>query len=368
MLYWRYAPNKILFINEYWVFVPSMVLIDYFIIKKMKINERKTGELKKLKEQIEHERSLRKKIRKVLYVSLGYNFWSILMGGTESLDLINALVDTEYITCNVNPGIRWLDDVSLKNLIKTLYKHKHQEKIIYITATALCHVSELYGRQFLDLPFTIVPGLGSFSFYQTLRKLMVTILTGFLVPLGLGGSPVTAFSAALIGTLAIKLGFNNLDYIPTSAIDFNGDIRTRIPNVYDVIVLNNKDKITMTNPMEERRECWLAGQPFFNPKCKKSTQILPCEVDSILDGIVTYDGSVNMKDVTGLDRVEFTDRLNLGQIESPACGIQKSKQVNFLDKFGDSKSVHASGEGWNIYDNEIASAKEKYSIKAKPKP
>lgn len=49
---------------------------------------------------------------------------------------------------------------------------------------------------------------------------------------------------------------------------------------------------------------------------------------------LNYDDVINMCDVTGLDRVDFSDVLDLGQPKT--C---KGKMINFLDKFGDSSPI-----------------------------
>ena len=47
--------------------------------------------------------------------------------------------------------------------------------MIYITATAVCHLAHRYGKTFLALPFAI-GDFGLTNLYQTARKVVVTIL------------------------------------------------------------------------------------------------------------------------------------------------------------------------------------------------
>ena len=49
-----------------------------------------------------------------------------------------------------------------------------------------------------------------------------------------------------------------------------------------------------------------------------------------------------MQDATGLKRVEFTDKFDLGQTEPSIYKPRPAKEVNFLDKFGDSGQISES--------------------------
>ena len=66
-----------------------------------------------------------------------------------------------------------------------------------------------------------------------------------------------------------------------------------------------------------------------------------------------------MKDVTGLDRVEFTDKFDLGQPEPSICKPRQGKEVNFLDKFGDSGQI-SENEKWETRDNEVMVPDKRY--------
>jgi len=74
-------------------------------------------------------------------------------------------------------------------------------------------------------------------------------------------------------------------------------------------------------------------------------------MDSVLPDL-RYEDTVNMQDVTGLDRQEFTDKLDLGQTEPSICKPRQGKEVNFLDKFGDSGQIIES-EKWETCDEEF---------------
>ena len=101
------------------------------------------------------------------------------------------IIDTDYIktVCNIEEGIRYLNDIRLRKIIIDLYRHKRKGKIIYITATAFCNIANKYGQTFLALPFAI-GDFGLTSLYQTIRKVVVTILLGAIGPLYVIGSPV----------------------------------------------------------------------------------------------------------------------------------------------------------------------------------
>ena len=36
MLYWKYSSNRIFFLNEYWIFIPTAILANYVIIRKIR--------------------------------------------------------------------------------------------------------------------------------------------------------------------------------------------------------------------------------------------------------------------------------------------------------------------------------------------
>ena len=123
-----------------------------------------------------------KKIRRILYLSLGLNNYGcvhiLTRGG--STNFIN-MVNTDYIKCTIYKSIRYLDNTRLRNIVKNLYGHKRKGKIIYITSIAFCHFTYRYGQTFFALPFA-VGYFGLTNVYKTLRKGLVTILLEVLVP------------------------------------------------------------------------------------------------------------------------------------------------------------------------------------------
>lgn len=69
MLYWKYSSNCIFFLNEYWIFIPTMAVINFVVIRKIRSHKERIEMLKRLKNQIERE----KKLRLILFLSLGLN-------------------------------------------------------------------------------------------------------------------------------------------------------------------------------------------------------------------------------------------------------------------------------------------------------
>ena len=359
MLYWKYSSNRIFFLNEYWIFIPSAILANYVIIRKIRFDKERMKQLKRLTEQIERE----KKIRKILYLSLGLSGCIHLFtrGGSTKI------IDTDYLLeelCNIEQGVRYLDDKRLRNIITDLYRHKRKAKIIYITATALCHLANLYGQTFLALPFA-VGDFGLTNIYQTLRKGFVTILLGGVGPLVIIGNPVALFIAFALAMSGLRLAFNNLDFILTSPVDVTKNLQPRIPGASEVVVVNNRDKIIMNKPVQENQECWLPDQRLLNPNCKVKPTEIPDTMDSILPDL-KYEETVNMQDTTGLDREEFTDKFDLGQTKPSTCKPRKGKVVNFLEKFGDSEPIGES-EGWDTSENELMVPEKSY-LRTRNKP
>lgn len=341
MLYWKYSANRIFFINEYWILIPIGVFGNYLIIRKIRSRKKYLKQLEQLKQKLEKE----KKIRQILALAFAANGLSyILMRGGS--DVINV----DYISdrCTIEEGVRFLDNERLRKIIHDIYRYKRRGKIIYITATAFCHIANKYGTTFLDLPFA-VGDFGLTNVYQTTRKIFVTILLSTVGPLFVAGGGYLQILALLFGTVGLRLAFTNLDFIPTSPIfelDSTKDLKPRMPKVPDVVILNSRNKITMT---QEKGQCWLADQALFNPDCEVKLTEIPKAIDFV--GDLEYDDVVNMQDVTGLDQNQFTDIADLGKNKPRIPKPQKGKMVNFLDKFRDSKEVIENSETWETSES-----------------
>lgn len=137
MLYWKYSSKRVFFLNEYWILIPSAILVNYVIIQKIRSQKEKVQLLKKLQDQIERE----KKMKRILCLRLGLNGCAYILtrGGQD-------LIDVDYIRLQyqIEKGLRYLDDNRLRKIIHDLYRHKRKGKMIYITATAICHLANQY--------------------------------------------------------------------------------------------------------------------------------------------------------------------------------------------------------------------------------
>lgn len=355
MLYWRYSPERTFFLSEYWIFIPSAILANYLLIRKIRSDRKRVQELEKLRNDL-HDKKI---LLKILALSLGFNGCRLLLSRGGSIDPIDFidLIDTDYITCDIERGLGYLNDARLRNIITNLYRHKEKSKVIYITATAACHLANRYGQKFLALPIA-VGDFGLTSLYQTLRKGFVTILLGGVGPMIVIGNPVSLMVALLLGTSGLRLAFSNLDLISTSPVDITKGVEPRIPGTTEVVIVNNRDKITMHELVPENQECWLPDQHLLNPKCQLKVTEVPDAIDSALPNL-RYKDTVNMQDTTGLDRVEFTDKFDLGQPKPNSCNPLKGKEVNFLKKFRDSGPIGDS-EGWDTCDNDFMVPEKKY--------
>ena len=85
----------------------------------------------------------------------------------------------------------------------------------------------------------------------------------------------------------------------------------------------------------------MPDQASLNSNCKIKPTEIPDAID-LLSADLEYGEMVNMQDVTGLDRVEFTDKFDLGQTKPNVPNPRKGKTVNFLEKFGDSGTIDES--------------------------
>jgi hypothetical protein len=52
-----FAKSYFFFINEYWILIPSAILANYFIIRKIRLDKERDKELEKFIEQIEREKN-----------------------------------------------------------------------------------------------------------------------------------------------------------------------------------------------------------------------------------------------------------------------------------------------------------------------
>ena len=272
------------------------------------------------------------------------------------------LINTDYIDCGIEKGLRYLDNDRLREIIDDLYRYKSKGKVIYITATAACHLAKRYGRVYLALSYAINLGfidVGVTNLYQAIRKTIVCVLVGTAGPLYALGGPIALVSAFILLSTGLRIAFTDLDSIDsltTSPVFETGSgVEPRIPSTSDVVIVNNRKKITMSNPVTvaENKECWLPDQAFLNPNCK--VEFKPTDIPDASDLVspnLKYQDVVNMQDMTSLDKVDFSDVLDLGQTEPSNPKLNHGKEVNFLEKFGDSGTVNEK-DTWNVNESPI---------------
>ena len=168
------------------------------------------------------------------------------------------------------------------------------------------------------------------------------------------GSTVALTGAFILSLSGLRIAFTDLDSIPMSSVYETGsakNLKPRIPDSPDVIVVNNRNKIIMTNPVQGKKECWLTDQALLNPNCKiKSTEI-PNAIDLVSPDL-DYKEVVNMQEVTGLHKVDFSDVLDLGQAEPCPPKSHQGKTINFLDKFGNSGTIDEKNT-WDISESPV---------------
>ena len=377
MLYWRYSATRVFFLNEYWIFLPAMLISNYFIMRTMKSRKKRIEELKELQKMVERYKKLQK-FNRICHFACGLSVGSVgslvlsglLRGGYYIDDEGNLVdvVDVDYIKCGIEEGIRYLDNDRIRKIIIDLYFKKIKRKVIFITATAACHLAKKYGTTFLALPIA-VGDFGLTNLYHTLRKLCVTILLGAIGPLYIAGNPLALGVAAILGTSGLYLAFIDLDKLPTTIGDETipiDQIKPRIADLPDVLTVNYRNKVKAPSIIPPERECWLPEQSYFNPNCRIKTTIktteIPTAVNLATRGL-EYDDVVNMRDVTNLERVDFSDIFDLGKPQTSISKVStsiskvstsiskasKGKEVNFLDLFGDPAEIPES-ETWDVAD------------------
>lgn len=47
-MYYRSSPNHIFFVNEFWIFIPSAILANYIILRRIRLEKEKIRQLKTL--------------------------------------------------------------------------------------------------------------------------------------------------------------------------------------------------------------------------------------------------------------------------------------------------------------------------------
>ena len=347
-MYLRVSLSRTFFINEYYILIPLAIYTNILVIRAIKNRRARAKE----KEELERKR----KIALLSAVAL-FNGISVLAARGGS----NEIVDVDYIDCGIETGLRYVNKDRLRKIVVALYSYKKPKGVIFVTATALCHIAKMYGVQFPALPIPVMD-FGFTSYYQLARKVLVIILTSTVGPLAYFQTPVSLVSAALMLTLSLKLATTNLDYIPTSLIDPAIPIELigkRIPDIPDVVSVNivnelrEKDKIRMP---QNNVECLLPDQRLINPKC--DIKLKPTEISEVIGNIdLTYENVVTMRDVTGLEKLTFSDAFQLpsknANVKSKRPRLRgTAKTVRYLDKFPGTES-NDPGKTWDVETNNL---------------
>jgi len=326
-----------------------MLLADYIAIRKIRSDKKRAEEVRKLKEEIKKLKEKIKcykelqKIHRIAYLACGLSLSSIsLFRGGDNF------INVDYLECGIEKGLRYVDNDPIRKIVHDLFRYKRRGKIIYITATAACHLVKVYEKHFLALPIA-VGDFGLTNLYQTLQKIVVVFLVGTVGPLFVVGSTAAITTATMLGILGLRLAFIDLDYLPTSPIDETipaRRIEPRIADMPDVVTVNFRHKVKAPGIVQERGECWLPEQTYFNPSCKIKPTEIPNAVDLASHGL-EYDEVVNMKDVTGLKYVDFSHISDLGKTKPTISKRIKRKMVSFLEKYCDPAHIDES-ETWDV--------------------
>jgi hypothetical protein len=346
-----------------------MLLIDYYIVKK--INNKRT-QARKLKELKELRERLQREHRTALVTAFA-------VAGLSSVILFRGGSDDKYIIqvddpkdCGLKEGLSYVDNERIRKAVAALFPRKIRRKLIFITATALCQIVQEHGTLLPgDVPI-MLGNFGTTSLYESLRKLGVALLFGTALPrIGIFQNGLAFGSAFVLVIFALRLNSMNLNYLPLTPIPIETPvekIEPRIPEIVDVVSVNLRNNKVELKPVE-KPECLLADQALLNPKCRlKSTQIPQAISESSLTDkdIVPFNlestDVVNMQDLTKLPRETFSDKAELvQQLEtssnsghkintSPKSNLRKGKTVNFIDKYKDPET-HDESTSWDVDSN-----------------
>jgi len=78
-------------------------------------------------------------------------------------------IDVSDIICGIEEGFSYVDNVRLKKIIISLYRHKARNGVIFITGTAVCQIAKLYGVNFPALSIPI-QDFGITNMIQAIKK------------------------------------------------------------------------------------------------------------------------------------------------------------------------------------------------------
>ena len=370
----RVSSSRLFIINEYWLIVPPILILDYILIRKI-------IRLKKAKNKNNYQ--TKSKHLKIFHLAIN-NIVEVLRirGGQELIEL-----SFNYPACEIGKGFRYLENERLRNIIAKLFELKTKDDVIFITQTALCHLIKSYGFSLLLPSFVPLEDVVILTnWYQFIRKTCVVLLLGGAFPVGvLGIYAETAVSlyilSVTLGGAGIALALTNRDFpfvqttLISGAVKSIESIKRRVPIGTEVVSVDFENVDFENQPRNQiqmsknKPECLLADQRFTNRNCRiKPSEIVENSNNIVLD----YKDVVNLHDVTGLDTVEFTDKYTFSdkhQLPSSTKTVRpkprlRGTTVKFLDKFGDPQNV-SENETWETATNSFKRIGKKNPNKTK---
>lgn len=370
-----YRPNEytVYMINEYWILIPLSVGVNLLICRQIRRRRIKRAyERAQLRKLIERN----KKLERIALLSLGLNGYYMKL-----LQNLRAGDDTPYIKLDtpecVETGLRLLTNKRIKSYIIREYYYKvAKNKVVYITATALCHLVKRYGRSIAD--YGLAPDCGIIkiskkyyltSIYQFLRRLTIVIFTGGSVTMAYG-KICTALIPVFL-TFALRLIFEDNSFIKSFPI-IKETTLPLISGDNEVVSIHQSNKVTMTKKLPY--ECWDQIQSVFSENCRIRSHQIPEAIDLAdehnlreIETLIDYDKVVNMHDVTGLDKnqVQFSDRQDLGgqiksnsilkEVKGSVRGAKRAKMVTYSEMFPPSTDPSICDvevdSGWEDWDS-----------------
>jgi hypothetical protein len=396
MMFIEMKDGRVFLVDEYWVLIPVAVVFTSLSLLIIRSYKAKKAKAKLLKERLERLKKLEKEInirirreetlRRILCLSLGLNSYSYILmrGGAD------YLIDVSYERCRIKNEIGYLDDVMLRNLVTMDYARKMRGKVIYITATAICRLAHDHGLRKLTVAagwavVRLVPNIGRILIFNShsacMKAIMVASIAVAIVHAGVQGGLVPGLW--IYASIFLGAAYENIvgPYIATTPVPaynlITGSpnelrkLEPRVATVPEVVILNRSKGIVMTTEAHkngsktDQQACSWGLQELTNPKCRKMKRGQAIDLD--------YDDVVNMQDITGLPREQFTDSLDLGPTK-PKEFVRKdppqskkmkmrAKQKNFLQEYGDPKDVPVQDQ-WETGESGPA-LPEKESIKTR---
>lgn len=386
MIIWRYSPTRIFIIDEYWIFIPLSCLGNYVLMKRIRAHKARKQEARRLvEEKLKRQRDTAQFL-KVLYLAGGCSILSYVasLRGGEEIPLVDTDYKLEYF--DIPKGIVRLETRQyikrLKEIIGKKFKRKVTGEIIYVTATAFCHLLQHQGPVYTFLPGNLGDVVLT-SIAEPTRKAVVSICIGFIPTLYILNPVLVLFP--VIGLIGLKFIEPKIVYEVLGENLDASKIKRRILTEPEIIIINLRDRLRMPGFKRPNAECLIPGQPFISlqNQCQSSLQGIPDDMlDLIASPGLNYNDVVNMGDFSGLgDTIQCSDIRDLGvdaikngqlrgtplrnigfnsdeviatstEVVKSFSSRVKSKIVNFLDKFSDPTDIPDENT-WDLEENSL---------------